>query len=70
MKKVTVTHSVINSAIPTAHQIPLIPKNAGSKSSMIIWNTRVRKKEMAADTTPLLKAVKKEEPKMLNPLIK
>ena len=70
MKKLTVTHNVISSAIPIAPQIPLIPNNAGSKSSMIIWKTRVRRKEIAADITPLLNAVKKEEPNILKPLIR
>ena len=66
----TVIHSVSNSATPTAHQMPSIPNIAGNKRSMAIWNIRVRKNEIAADTTPLLKAVKKEEAKILKPLIK
>ena len=70
MKKVIVTHNVINSAIPTALQIPLIPNNVGSKRIIIIWKTRVRRKEIAADITPLFSAVKKEDPKMLNPQIR
>ena len=48
MKKVIVTHNVINSATPTALQIPLIPNNVGSKRIIIIWKTRVRRKEIAA----------------------
>ena len=70
MKKVIVTHNVINSAIPTALQIPLIPNNVGSKRIIIIWNMSVRRNEIAADTTPLLKAVKKEDAKILKPLIR
>ena len=70
MKKVIVTHNVINSAIPTALQIPLIPNNVGSKRIIIIWNMSVRRNEIAADTTPLLKAEKKEDAKILKPLIR
>ena len=47
--------------MPTAHQIPSMPNTAGSKRSMAIWNMSVRRNEIAADTTPLLKAVKKED---------
>ena len=70
MKKVIVTHNVINSAIPTALQIPLISNNVGSKRIIIIWKTRVRRKEIAADIIPLFSAVKKEEPNILKPLIR
>ena len=47
---------------------PLIPKIAGRISTAAIWKTSVRRKEIAADTPPLLSAVKKEEPKILKPL--
>ena len=33
-----------------------------------VWNSRVRRNAMAAEITPLLRAVKKAEPKMLKPM--
>ena len=66
-KNVIVTTKVIASAAVTASQIPSIPKRSGSRQTAAIWNTSVRKKEIAADTAPLLRAVKKEEAKKLKP---
>jgi hypothetical protein len=36
----------------------------------MIWNNNVLKNEISADTAPLFRAVKKEEPKIPNPLNK
>ena len=70
MKKVTVTRSVIPSAAVTASHTPSIPRITGSSRTTAIWNTKVLKKEIAADTAPSLRAVKKEEAKILKPQIK
>ena len=70
MKKVVVTRSVITSAAVTESHTPSIPRIRGSSRTTAIWNTSVRKNEIAADTAPSLKAVKKEEAKMLKPQIK
>ena len=59
-----------NSAMEREYQTPSTPKKIGKINTLAIWKTSVRKKEIAAETTPLFKAVKKEEPKMLNPLNK
>ena len=44
-----------------------MPKIRGKTKTAIVWNKRVRKKEMIAEMGPLLRAVKKEEPKMATP---
>ena len=61
-KKNTVTHKVSISAMVTDSHTPVRPKNIGSTITHRIWNTRVRRKEIKADTGPLFSAVKKEEP--------
>ena len=50
--------------------MPFKPNKTGSKNIIVTWNTSVRKNEMAAETPPLFSAVKNEEAKILNPLIK
>ena len=40
---------------------PVMPISFGRISTMTIWNTKVRRKEIAADTAPLFRAVKKED---------
>ena len=50
-----------------AHQIPLSPNNNGRIRTESIWNTSVRKKEIMADTPPLLSAVKNDEVKIFIP---
>lgn len=55
------------SATVMASQIPSIPRNTGRISTDSIWNTRVLRKATAADTPPLLRAVKKEDTKILIP---
>ena len=47
--------------------MPSTPQNRGKNITAAIWNTKVRRKEIAAETRPLLSAVKKEEPKIANP---
>ena len=58
------------SATSMEYHTPSSSKNIGSISTPSIWNTSVRKNEIAADARPLLSAVKKEEPKIQNPDIK
>ena len=70
MKNITVTISVSASDTAAAIQMPSIPRISGRKSTTVTWNTRVRRKEIAADTAPLLKAVKKADPKILKPFIR
>ena len=56
-----------NSATEREYQTPSTPKNIGNINTVAIWKTRVRKKEIAADTAPLLSPVKNDEAKMQNP---
>ena len=49
------------------HQMPSTLMSSGRMRMQAHWNTSVRRKEMAADTPPLFRAVKKEEEKMLKP---
>ena len=50
-----------------ANQMPVRPKIRGSTKIAATWNTKVRRKEMRAETRPLFKAVKKLEPQILMP---
>lgn len=50
-----------------AAQMPSMPQKIGKISTAATWNTTVLRKEIVADTIPLLRAVKNEEPKILNP---
>ena len=59
--------SAATSATHTAHHIPSTPKSTGRISTDELWKTRVRRKDIAADTAPLFKAVKNPEAKILNP---
>ena len=47
--------------------MPSTRMTSGRMRTQVHWNTSVRRKEMAADTPPLFRAVKKEEEKMLKP---
>lgn len=69
MKNIMLTNSANNSAKVTASHSPFIPQIAGSRYIIIIWNTNVLINEIAADTTPLFNAVKKDEANILKPLI-
>lgn len=56
-----------NSEIRALHQIPSLPMNKGIKKTHPICNTNVLVEDIIAETTPLFKAVKKAEAKILNP---
>ena len=51
-----------SSATVMAHQMPSTPKKTGRIRIAATSNTTVRRKEIAAETTPLFSAVKKDEP--------
>ena len=55
------------SAAVIAHQMPSRSKKMGSIRTESTWNTSVRRKEIAADMPPLLRAVKNADVKMLMP---
>ena len=55
------------SATTIASQIPLIPKKIGRMRIAAAWKISVRKNDIKEDKKPLLKEVKKAEPKILNP---
>ena len=63
-----VTNSAKNSAITMDNHTPVMPINPGRINTIMIWNTKVRRKEIAADTAPLFSAVKKEDPQTFMPL--
>ena len=48
----------------TDHQMASPPIRDGNRRTARSWKTRVRRKEMMAETSPLLRAVKKDEPNM------
>ena len=50
--------------------MPFNPQISGSINIIAIWKSSVLKKEIAAETTPLFNAVKKEDAKILMPLIR
>ena len=62
-----VTAKASTSATEIDAQMPSIPKNPGRIKTAATWNTTVRRKDIAADTGPLLSAVKKDELKILKP---
>ena len=49
--------------------IPFIPKILGSNKIIIIWNTKVLKKDIIADVNPSFNAVKNDEAKIFIQLI-
>lgn len=55
------------SATVIAHHIPSTPKKTGRSSTEAVWKISVRINEMAAETAPLLSAVKKDEANILSP---
>lgn len=65
MMKKSVTAREISSAVPTESQIASLPNIAGSAKIHTIWKSRVLAKDIIALTTPLFKAVKKAEAKIL-----
>lgn len=56
------------SATVIASQIPSRPKMSGSSNTEAIWNTRVRKKDIAAEIPPLFSAVKNADANIFNPV--
>lgn len=55
------------SATVIESQIPSTPKSSGRISTESDWQIMVRRKDIAADTPPLLSAVKKDDAKILYP---
>ena len=62
------TKAAIISAKTMEYHIPFTPNNMGNRSTAPSSKTKVRKKEISADTNPLLRAVKKAEPKIAIPV--
>lgn len=56
------------SAQMTADHTPSIAKISGSTSTLTTSKKRVRMNEISAEIAPLFKAVKSDEPKILNPI--
>ena len=67
IKNVTETAKARTSATVIALHMPSSPKNIGKINTDSIWNIRVLRKEIAADTPPLFKAVKNEEENIFKP---
>ena len=55
------------SAAVMAYQMPSTPRSRGRRMTEDVWNTSVRKNEIAAEISPLPSAVKNDEAKMLKP---
>lgn len=66
-RKIPVRTRAASSAAATDSQIPSTPSARGRSTTLPHWNTSVRRKEMRAEIRPLLRAVKKAEPKMFSP---
>ena len=49
------------------HQMPFIPTSIGNNHTAPTWKISTRDTEIMADTVPLLRAVKKADPKPLKP---
>ncbi len=47
--------------------MPPIPNISGNSITAAVWNTKVLKKEIMAETSPLFNAVKNEEPNIAIP---
>lgn len=56
------------SATMIAHHIPVRPNAIGKSITAPIWNINVRAKDTIADTSPLLRAVKKDDTNILKPI--
>ena len=65
---IRLTNNARSSAAITAIHIPLIPSISGSIIIIAIWNTNILRNDTAADTAPLLSAVKNHEVNILSPL--
>ena len=57
-----------NSATMTEHHIPVSPHAIGKSITAATWNTSVREKDTIAEISPLLRAVKNDDVKMLKPI--
>ena len=57
----------IISATTIKIQMPSISKIRGSRIIAATWNTKVLKKEIKAEMSPLLRAVKNEDPNIAIP---
>ena len=66
--KIMLTSNARSSAAITAIHIPLIPIIRGSIIIIAVWNTNILRNDTAADTAPLLSAVKNDEVNILSPL--
>ena len=66
IKKIA-TKKVNTSAIGTANQTPVTPRNTGRTNNPIIINPNVLKNEIVADTFPFDKAVNIEDVKIFIP---
>ena len=55
------------SAAVMAYQMPSTSKISGRMSTEAVWNTSVRRKEIAAEINPFSSAVKNDEAKILKP---
>lgn len=55
------------SATTVENHMPSNPQKIGKVRTAAHWKTKVRKKEISADMSPLPRAVKKEEPKIAVP---
>lgn len=62
-----VTPKANTSAATVDSHIPSTPQINGKVKIAAAWNTKVRRKDMAAEINPLPRAVKKEEPKIAKP---
>ena len=57
-----------SSAVAVASQMPFVWNKRGKVRMATVWNRKVRRKEMVAETMPLFKAVKKAEENTLIPI--
>ena len=64
MIKATEITAAINSAATMENQMPSIPQISGKINTAADCNTSVLRKEIKAEMGPLLRAVKKDEPKI------
>lgn len=55
------------SATVIAYQMPSTSNRSGRRMTEDVWNTSVRRKEIAAEMKPLFSAVKNDEAKILKP---
>ena len=66
-RKITEISVAKTSATVMAYQMPSTSKISGRMSTEAVWNTSVRRKEIAAEINPFPSAVKNDEAKILKP---